>query len=125
MFSVAKIIDGIPENQKFLSSVVFVYDKKSHVLAQMLILVLFGEFKGVFLDVCNEGPDTFDELLAAIHHLFATGNHEGQRLIHKEGVRTLREAEHFAVEHLWPNLPREMGMAAHEEVAQALTRCLK
>lgn len=122
MFSIAKLLNGNPEHQRFLTTTVFVFDERTKILALIQIAVIDKELLGIDLGGCNKGPETFQQLIEEIKKMFKVAG-EGTRLIYKENVRKIEDVDDFSVDHLWPYLDRTSVMGTHEDIAEILRKC--
>lgn len=122
MFSVAKLLDGNPEHRKFLTTTVFIFNEQTKKLAAILVDVREGEILSIHLHSCGKGPETFQELTDHLKKILDTAK-EGTRLIYKESLKKLNDADDFAVDHLWPYLDKIAVMGAHEDIAEILRKC--
>lgn len=124
MYSVAKVIDASPASPKFLSTLIFVFDEKSKMLANIMVLMEEKELFGVVMNACVRGPKVFSDVLTHIKEHFADYYQDMQRLIWKERIPDLWQTETFIAEHFFANLPKYTAMAIDEDVAGNLRQCM-
>lgn len=122
MFSIGKLVDGKPERSTFLTTNIFVYDERKQGLSIIQVLVRDRKIVYVDLGICGKGPETFKEVISAIHEQMTRGT-DGTRFIYKEHIRDIADVDAFAVDHFWPYIERYEVMGTHEDIAERLRKC--
>jgi hypothetical protein len=99
MFSVCKVVNFNPEMAELMSSTLFVFDDKTKQMAAIQFTFDNAEPKTLELLSCNEGPDTFQELLAELNSKMDNVP-DRVAMFCKENISGIKKIGTFAAAHL-------------------------
>lgn len=123
-FSVCKLVYTGKDSKSYLSTFAFVYGELSRRVSIIEILTERSTVVRVRKTYCGFGPSSFQEVLDESNTLMQKEGKAPMRLLCQEGIDTFDEVLTFVTSHLWAgglDAPEVMG--ATEDVGELLLAC--